>query len=72
MKSNWHLVSISNNILIHNENDSEAFISFNHHDSALNCIRFNKYGTVVATGSDDGNIKFTGVKDQQVILTRSF
>ena len=72
MKSNWHLVSISKNILIHNENDEEAFISFNHHNASLNCIRFNKYGTVVATGGDDGLIKFSGVKDQQVNIIRFY
>ena len=70
MKSNSHLVSVAEDILIHNENDQDPIKTFNNHDAVINKIKFNLYGTVIASGSDDSTIKFTGVKDQKVLLIR--
>jgi WD40 repeat protein len=69
MSSNFHLVSVGKNVLIHNENDEDSLISFNHHKANINCMELNLYGTVIATGSDDSSINFSGIKDQKVLLS---
>lgn len=66
MSSNWHLVSVGEDIMIHNENDEEPLMAFNNHEAGINSARFNLFGTVVASGSDDSTIRFTGIKDRKV------
>ena len=66
MSSNWHLLSVGSNVFLHNEYDPEPLLYFNNHVGQINAAKFNVYGTVLASGADDGLINFQGLKDQNV------